>query len=201
MHATSAVFKAPGPRAKSKADPMVLKAREEKRQKRLRKALTKMERKDRLPKPLIENELPIEVRNELNARQRHEAESKTLSDVVERRELIMKDWSRFTGKRHRAEIANIDRMIVAQQKALEALRGENRELYLAAIQPDDSLVNYKALGPTRTPPIPEYLQDGDYLETTKKFEVKYDNMEEYLKHLVSKRKRKKKVEDNEDDEG
>jgi len=201
MHATPAVFKAPGPRAKSKADPMVLKAREEKRQKRLRKALTKMERKDRLPKPLIENELPIEVRNELNARQRHEAESKTLSDVVERRELIMKDWSRFTGKRHRAEIANIDRMIVAQQKALEALRGENRELYLAAIQPDDSLVNYKALGPTRTPPIPEYLQDGDYLETTKKFEVKYDNMEEYLKHLVSKRKRKKKVEDNEDDEG
>ena len=61
MHATPAVFKAPGPRAKSKADPMVLKAREEKRQKRLRKALTKMERKDRLPKPLIENELPIEV--------------------------------------------------------------------------------------------------------------------------------------------
>ena len=39
------------------------------------------------------------------------------------------------------------------------------------------------------------------METTKKFEVKYDNMEEYLKHLVSKRKRKKKVEDNEDDEG
>ena len=68
------------------------------------------------------------------------------------------DRLRFTGKRHRAEIANIDRMIVAQQKALEALRGENRELYLAAIQPDDSLVNYKALGPTRTPPIPEYLQ-------------------------------------------
>ena len=65
---------------------------------------------------------------------------------------------RFTGKRHLAEIASIDRMIVAQQKALEALRGENRELYLAAIKPDDALVNFKALGPTRTPPIPEYLQ-------------------------------------------
>ena len=63
MHATPALFKAPGPRAKSKADPMVMKAREEKRQKRLRKALTKMEKKDRLPKPLIENELPIEVTN------------------------------------------------------------------------------------------------------------------------------------------
>ena len=65
---------------------------------------------------------------------------------------------RFTGRQHIAEIARIDRMIVAQQKALEALRSENRELYLAAIKPDDALVNFKALGPTRTPPIPEYLQ-------------------------------------------
>ena len=61
MHATPSLFKAPGPKAKSKADPMVVKAREEKRQKRLRKALIKMEKKDRLPKPLIENELPLEV--------------------------------------------------------------------------------------------------------------------------------------------
>ena len=61
MHATPVLLKAPGPKAKSKADPMVVKAREEKRQKRLRKALVKMERKDRLPRPLIENELPIEV--------------------------------------------------------------------------------------------------------------------------------------------
>ena len=63
MHATPSLFKAPGPARKAKADPMVTKAREEKRQKRLRKALIKMERKDRLPKPLIENELPIEVTN------------------------------------------------------------------------------------------------------------------------------------------
>ena len=62
MHATPALYKAPGPRAKTKADPMVLKAREEKRQKRLTKALRKMEKRERLPKPLIENELPIEVR-------------------------------------------------------------------------------------------------------------------------------------------
>ena len=66
--------------------------------------------------------------------------------------------SRFAGKRHLAEIASIDRMIVAQQKALEALRSENRDLYLAAIQPDETMVNFKASGPTRTPPIPEYIQ-------------------------------------------
>ena len=66
--------------------------------------------------------------------------------------------SRFAGKRHLAEIASIDRMIVAQQKALEALRSENRDLYLAAIQPDETMVNFMASGPTRTPPIPEYIQ-------------------------------------------
>ena len=50
-------------------------------------------------------------------------------------------------------------------------------------------------------PLHSCLQDGDYLETTKKFEVQYDNMEEYLKKLVQKtKKRKKKVEDNEDDD-
>jgi len=201
MHATPVLLKAPGPKAKSKADPMVVKAREEKRQKRLRKALVKMERKDRLPRPLIENELPIEIRNELDKRQRHDAGSKVTSDVVERRELMIKDWSRFAGKRHLAEIASIDRMIVAQQKALEALRSENRDLYLAAIQPDETMVNFKASGPTRTPPIPEYIQDGDYMETTKKFEVQYENMNEYLRQLVrKKKKRKKKVEEEEDED-
>ena len=35
-----------------------------------------------------------QVRNELKLRQRHEIESKTSSDVVERRELLIKDWSR-----------------------------------------------------------------------------------------------------------
>ena len=49
--------------------------------------------------------------------------------------------------------------------------------------------------------IHSYFKDGDYLETTKKFEVQYDNMEDYLKKLVTKKKkRKKKVEDNEDDD-
>merc|ERR1712190_174620 len=130
-----------------------------------------MERKDRLPKPLIENELPIQVRNELSIRPRPE--------VMDKRELLIKAWSRFSGRRHRAEIASIDRMILAQQKALEALRDENRQLYMAAIEPDDTLVNFKSIGPTRTPPISDYLQDGDYVETTKKFEVQYENMEEY----------------------
>merc|ERR1712018_42973 len=122
-------------------------------------------------------------------------------EVIEKRELLLKDWSRFSGRRHRAEIASIDRMILAQQKALEALRDENRQLYIAAIKPDDTLVNFQSIGPTRTPAIPEYLQDGDYVETTKNFEVQYENMEEYLKKLVARqRKKKKKAEENQDEE-
>ena len=45
------------------------------------------------------------------------------------------------------------------------------------------------------------MQDGDYVETTKKFEVQYENMEEYLKKLVARqRKKKKKAEENQDEE-
>ena len=45
------------------------------------------------------------------------------------------------------------------------------------------------------------LKDGDYVETTKKFEVQYENMNEYLRQLVrKKKKRKKKVEEEEDED-
>ena len=44
------------------------------------------------------------------------------------------------------------------------------------------------------------LKDGDYIETTKKFEVQYENMNEYLRQLVRKKKRKKKVEEEEDED-
>lgn len=36
----------------------------------------------------------MQIRNELDKRQRHDAGSKVTSDVVERRELMIKDWSR-----------------------------------------------------------------------------------------------------------
>jgi hypothetical protein len=94
----------------------------------------------------------------------------------------------------------MDCIITAQLKAVQELQFVSRELYLAAIQPDPAMISYKTVGPTRTPPIADYLQDGEYKETTKHFEVQYADMAEYLARLTKKRKKKKKVVEEDDDD-
>ena len=56
------------------------------------KALRKMEKKDRLPKPLIECEVPIALHQERIDRLRG---IKVSDEEAEARILHMKDWSRY----------------------------------------------------------------------------------------------------------
>ena len=76
---------------KKKQDPSQLKAKEEKRRRRLAKALRKMEKKDRLPKPLVECEVPIVLHQERSERLRNIVVN---DEESERRILHMKDWAR-----------------------------------------------------------------------------------------------------------
>jgi len=47
-----------------------------------------------------------------------------------------------------------------------------------------------------TPPIKDYIQDGDYKETTQSFKVIYEDTEAFMKELLMRnRKRKKKTEE------
>lgn len=55
-------------------------------------------------------------------------------EVEEERSLLYKDWTRYKNKQHVNDIQMIDRLIFAQQKALDELRQESEELYQAAIQ-------------------------------------------------------------------
>jgi large subunit ribosomal protein L40 len=55
-------------------------------------------------------------------------------EVEEERSLLYKDWTRYKNKQHVKDIQMIDRLIFAQQKALDELRQESEELYQAAIQ-------------------------------------------------------------------
>ena len=55
---------------KNKIDPAVIKAREEKRKKRLVKALKKLNRKERMPKPVSEMDVPQVLLKERGMRQR-----------------------------------------------------------------------------------------------------------------------------------
>merc|ERR1719430_722640 len=178
---------------KRKQDPSQLKAKEERRRKRLSKALRKMEKKERLPKPLIECEVPIQLHKERSERLRAVEVSPELEET---RILHMKDWTRHLHTRNHNEIWEQDRILISQQKALDELKKESVALYDAAIQFDQDLVPINFKGPVATPPIKDYIQDGEYKETTPTFKVMYEDTEAFLKELLVRRRKRKKS-DNE----
>ena len=120
--------------------------------------------------------------------------------VLEDRALTEKEWSRYAYRRHRDEIWRMDRIIISQQRALDELRDESEELYLAAIKMDENLFPAKHRGPTRTPAIPNYLQDGEYHEISKQYQVQYPDMKAFMNQLIVRKKRKKTKTEQEDDD-
>ena len=121
-------------------------------------------------------------------------------EIEEERIEILKEWCKFSMIRHRNEIQQIDRMLYSQKAALEKLRELDQNLYKMAIQIDNNLVPFNAKGPLSTPPIPEYIQDGEYEDVTRKYEVKYDNMESFLREVIKNNRAKKKKKTADEDE-
>jgi len=182
---------------RKRADPATDKMKEERRRKRLSKALRKMEKKQRQPKPLLEIEIPAVLFQEAATRTRPVSVSE---QVEEERHYFMKDWGSFAKNRHRNEIFELDTKLIAQQKALDELRMESLDLYLEACKFDPQLLPFTAMGPTHTPPIKDYLQDGEYKDVSREYKVIYEDTEAFLRKLVSKvRSRKKKKALEEDD--
>lgn len=95
-----------------------------------------------------------------------------MTDVeIERRYQLQKRWTCYKNEQRLADFQIMDRLVQAQFKALEELRMESEELYQEAIQPDISLLPFKAKGPVSTPPIENYdSPDGDYIVEVKKWD-------------------------------
>lgn len=81
-----------------KIDPAVLKAREEKRKKRLAKALKKMEKKQRIMRPMTEIE-PNPIL--LKEREKRARNIEISEEIEEERIELFKEWSRFANQRHK----------------------------------------------------------------------------------------------------
>ena len=150
-------------------------------------ALKKMEKKDRLPKPLVECEIPIQLHQERSERLRG---IEVRSEEGEARVLDMKDWARHCYVRYRIPMTRVlclqifsfcarnhneiwrqDKIMMTQQNALDELKKENVGLYEAAIMFDQELIPMTFKGPVATPPIEDYIQDGEYKDTTQSFKV------------------------------
>ena len=121
-------------------------------------------------------------------------------EIEDERIELGKEWNRYCTARHLKEIKEIDTVILAQKAALEELRLADPELYRQALEPDLTLLPYKAKGPYYTPAIPDYLQDGEYEDVTKRFAVQYADMDTFMREITksTRTRKKKKVEEEED---
>lgn len=97
--------------------------------------------------------------------------AKLTEETKEYRALLEKNWSKYMHEEKLKTFHSIDRLVQAQAKALDELRLESEELYQAAVQPDATLLPFKAKMVVATPPITSYESpDGEYVDISKKWE-------------------------------
>ncbi|KAI8424915.1 hypothetical protein MSG28_006833 [Choristoneura fumiferana] len=154
---------------KKKIDPAIVKAREDRRRKKLEKQIRRLEKNARQLKPIDELEVPLHLMDEMKKRKR--PEPKLSADQVEARALLQKEWTKYKRVEYIANVAQIDRIMGAQRRALDKLYEVSEDLYNEAIMPDLQLVPYSINGPVATPPIKGYYSpDGEYIDVSKKWD-------------------------------
>ncbi|KAK9893109.1 hypothetical protein WA026_023829 [Henosepilachna vigintioctopunctata] len=154
---------------KKRIDPAVVKAREERRKKKLEKQIRRLERNAQQLKPIDECEIPLNITDERDIRKRENVPLP--ENVLENRAVLQKMWSIYKQDHHLKDIKMLDRIMFSQQKALDQLRLESEEFYQEAIQTDFHLIPFSSQGPVQTPAIDNYEPpDGDYLDISKKWE-------------------------------
>ncbi|KYO39502.1 large ribosomal subunit protein mL40 [Alligator mississippiensis] len=147
-------------RKKKKMDPK----REQRARERLKKKIRKLEK-------AIPELIPIEdfiTPSKYLESTRVRSASPLSFEESERRALLMKKWTLYKQKQHKAEMKTVTMLVAAQEEALRELRLESEELYQAAIRRDVGLFPFEREGPSYTPPAPGYeAPDGKCNDVTK----------------------------------
>ncbi|XP_029167604.1 39S ribosomal protein L40, mitochondrial [Nylanderia fulva] len=154
---------------KKRLDPAIIRAREDRRKRKLEKQIRRLEKVAKQLKPIAEIEVPYKFKDEKVQRLR---QLPSLSkEETESRILLQKEWTKYKTQQHLADIQIMDSILYSQQRALDELRAESEELYQEAIQVDLGLLPYTAKGPSKTPAIENYdSPDGEYTNVTRKYE-------------------------------
>ncbi|KAL6267594.1 hypothetical protein P5V15_000668 [Pogonomyrmex californicus] len=154
---------------KKKLDPAIIKAREDRRKRKLEKQIRRLQKQSRQLKPISEIEVPSKLIEEREQRLRKLPPIS--EEEAESRILLQKEWNKYKTQQHLALIQTIDSILHSQQRALDELRAESEELYQQAIQIDFDFIPYTTKGPLKTPPIENYdCPDGEYINITRKFD-------------------------------
>jgi len=177
---------------KKKLDPMIIKASIDRSVRKIEKRIRQQKRFARKLKPIDEFDLHRDVPKNAPPRQ--------LDDLVNSRDeqrsryLLRVEYGRYKDSESLKIREKFDKMIKSQEFALQELKLESPRMYEQACQKDTGILLQTYKGPTETPPIPGFIQDGGYKETTKTFDLDQEIVKKMLdkdKHaLQNKRKRK-----------
>ncbi|XP_050297064.1 39S ribosomal protein L40, mitochondrial [Anthonomus grandis grandis] len=152
---------------KKRLDPAVIRAREERKKKKIEKQIRRLEKHARQLKPLSECEVPLVLLDEKLERQRNIVHT---PETLEKRALLEKKWANYKRIQLLNDLQMIDRVQFYQQRALDELKKESEELYQEAIQPDYHMIPFTTVGPVETPAIEDYdVPDGEYQDVSKKW--------------------------------
>jgi len=160
------VLNAEPPKAKKKMDPALVRAREEKKRRKLEKEIKKLEKYGRQFKPIEELRADRSLMKEIEQRKRTNSVKLTESQIYDYK-LLEVDWTKYKTQQSTNESEQLKIMIKSQEKALAELKKDNKSLYEMAIQIDENLIQLKFNGPFYTPPIKSYeAPEGDYNDVT-----------------------------------
>ncbi|KAH9403952.1 39S ribosomal protein L40, mitochondrial [Tyrophagus putrescentiae] len=168
LHVTSPAFAEPL-RKKKAIDPSTTKKQYERKVRRLEKEINKLESIDPKLKPILELQLPPQVKKELDARKRSEVD-KNIHSLLN---AYLKVWSIYKTIETKSELYHIANAARAQEGALNVLKRDYPKLYTAAIQIDPSLLPYTVLNVKKdTPPADSYTcPDGKEVDITKEWKL------------------------------
>ncbi|XP_061459070.1 large ribosomal subunit protein mL40 [Rhineura floridana] len=148
------------PKKKKKVDPK----REIAQRDRMKKKIKKMEKVGQELIPIEDFITPVRFMDETRVR----ATSPLSFEESDRRALLLKKWSSYKQKQHKAEMDTIKSLVYAREEALKELRLESEELYQAAVQRDDGLLPFERQEPMHSPPLPKYeAPEGKCIDITK----------------------------------
>ncbi|KAL7070206.1 hypothetical protein ACQ4LE_010197 [Meloidogyne hapla] len=149
-------------------DPEIAKIREERKRRKLEKAILKLKQYGKKPKPVEEIGIDIKLINTLDNRRR---EPDPINEENEmKRIVILKEYARSRVLLANENIRWIKDAMRRQIRALEALKIVSPELYKAAVKSEQCGLPSIMEGPSLTPPIEGYKSpDGDYKDVTKQW--------------------------------
>jgi 39S ribosomal protein L40, mitochondrial len=166
---TTNVLLAEPPKKKKRIDPTLLRAKVERKLKKLEKSIRKLERIDKQLKPIVEYTLPPTVAREIELRTRNE----DCSSIEKEYNNILKIWTIYKSRESKLEMKNLRKIQSAQEKALTELKALSPFLYEAAVSFDDSLLPFLDETIIReTPKLESYTPpDGNKLDISKEWKM------------------------------